>query len=295
MIIDVALVAAALGTNRAPHTNASTVTSVATPSARPTVAAPAATPKTVATISPTIRIAPPTRLMTALNSSTLWRTEVGSCPGGEVTPELSTDGGETWETAADSGSAAILALTTLSNTEASMVTLSAIDCAPELVATFVAGDQWATYPDRLANNWYVNPTDRAVVHSPAGSFPAPCSSVIALAPRSDTVAAVLCSDGTLVRTADSGASWGAAVATPGAVNINTGSDGYILAAAGWPACGGVQLLTTPEALDGATTPIGCHAGAFSEGAVALAETNGRVILWAGDSQSWSADGGATWQ
>ena len=124
----------------------------------------------------------------------------------------------------------------------------------------VAGDAWQEYPDRVATNWYVDPANRAVVHSPAGAFPASCPTVIALAPRSDTVGAALCSNGALLRTGDGGATWGPGSALPGAANINVSADGYIVVAANQPGCAGAQVFSTPEALDGALTPGGCREG-----------------------------------
>ncbi|MEB0307655.1 hypothetical protein QN345_20395, partial [Cryobacterium sp. 10I1] len=75
--------------------------------------------------------------------------------------------------------------------------LTAAGCAPEVVKTFVSGDNYKAYPEQVGTSWYVNPANRAVVHAPAGQHPAPCDAVVSLAPRSDTAAAALCGDGRL--------------------------------------------------------------------------------------------------
>ena len=287
VVVDLVLVATALGTNSA--SNAAVPTAVQAIEARPTPTnAPTATPFPVA------EIAPPTRLLAAYDASTVWRTAMGSCPGAGVTPELSTDGGETWAPSADADASAILAMIPTSRSEASMVTRSATDCSPQLVATFVAGDDWKSYPDRLAANWYVDPVDRSEVHSPAGALTAPCEDVVGLAVKDDTAAAALCSDGSFVRTTDGGTRWGAPVVIPGGVNLNVSDDGYILAALDQPECAGVQVLSTSEALDGAVSEVGCREGGLGGRDVAIASSDGAMWIWAGDVMSKSTDDGSTW-
>jgi hypothetical protein len=297
LLLDIALVASALTANKPPANAGSEVEPVETsaPVVEPVVTnRPAVEPVE----TKVVETKPPTRILSAFNSNTAWRATSGACPGAQASPELSTDGGATWtasDAAADTGASSILAINAISKSQASLVTLSATGCAPQLVATFVAGAQWAEQPDRLAKNWFVNPANRAVVTSPAGEHAAPCDAVIALASRSDTVAGALCSDGTLVRTGDGGASWGPSTPVPGAANLAVNVDGYLLAAADQPGCAGVQVLSTPDELDGAITPVGCREATFSPGDVALAGADGIVWLWAGDTVSTSTDGGATWR
>ena len=241
---------------------------------------------------------PPTRILTALDASTVWRATTGDCPAATANPELTTDGGETWSAfdASDGTDASsILSIDITSKSEASLVTLTASDCTPQRVTTFVAGAQWQEYPDRVGANWYVDPTDRAAVHGPTGTFPAPCTSVVALAPRTDTTAAVLCSDGTLFRTDDGAATFGPGIALPGAANLTVSDDGYVIVATDQAGCAGVQLLATPEELDGVLTPSGCRETKVTPGDLAVASADGFLWLWAGDEMSKSSDGGTTWQ
>lgn len=291
IVIDVALVAAALGAHRESKSAALAPT---VPLEQPTEATP--TPSTTpAQVAATVaQIAPPPRLMAAYDSSTVWRTESGSCPGAEIAPELSTDGGATWSASVRPGASAILGINAISGAEASMVTLSVIDCSPELVATYVAGDQWRSYPDRLVSNWYVDPANRAIVHSPVGEFAAPCMNVIAIAARDDSGAGVLCDSGMFLRTVDAGASWGNAVETPGALNLNVSSDGYIIALADQPGCIGVQVSSATEAIDGSVTAMGCNDQVIGERDVAVASSDGVVWMWVGDVVSKSTSGGVTW-
>ena len=245
-----------------------------------------------------VETVPPTRMLAALDGSTAWRAGTGPCPAAQASPELTTDSGATWSgsnASINTGASSILSINAINAKQASMVTLAAEGCAPQLVGTFVAGAEWADFPDRLSGNWYVDPADRATVHSPAGPFKAPRSPVIALASRGDDDAGILCADGSFARTSNGGERWGKVVSLPGAVNLSATSDGYILAAAGQKGCAGVQVLSTPEALDGAITPTGCRDATFKPGEVALSSADGVVWLWVGNAVSRSSDGGASWQ
>lgn len=294
VLFDIALVAFALGGPTKP----------AAVGAKPAVVEPVETtptpppaPEPVETPVAMAAAVPPTRILSALDGTTAWRASTASCPRSQANPELTTDSGATWErsnASINTGASSILSINAISETQASMVTLAAEGCAPQLVGTFVAGADWAAFPDRLGGNWYVDPTDRTAVHSPAGSFKAPCASVIALAPRSDADAGVLCADGTIARTSDGAAGWGKSISLPGAVNLTVSGDGYLVAAAGQKGCAGVQLLSTPEALDGVLTPEGCREVTFKPGAVALSSADGVVWLWAGSTFARSSDGGETW-
>ncbi|WP_134432649.1 hypothetical protein [Cryobacterium sinapicolor] len=270
------------------------------------VETPTPTPETAQTEAPVvepvettaIESPPPTRILTAFDESTIWRATTGACPAATANPELSTDAGETWaafDASEGTDASSILSLYVTSKSEASLVTLTAGDCSPQRVTTFVAGDQWQEYPDRVGANWYVDPADRATVHSPAGSFPAPCSVVVALAPRTDSTAALLCSDGKLFRTGDGAATYGPEIALPGAANLNVSDDGYVIVAFDQSACAGVQVLATSDEPDGALTLTGCRETAVTPGDLAVASVDGTVWLWAGDSMSKSSDGGVTWQ
>ncbi|TFC89812.1 hypothetical protein E3T24_00415 [Cryobacterium sp. TmT2-59] len=295
LLFDVALVSFALTASK-PSANAGT----AVKPAETTTAEPSTTEQPVVepVETPAITSPPPTRILTALDASTLWRATTGDCPAATATPELSTDAGETWrafDASKGTDASSILSIYVSSKSEASLVTLTAGDCTPQRVTTFVAGAQWQEYPDRVGSNWYVDPTDRARVHSPSGSFSAPCSAVIALAPRTDSTAALLCSDGTLFRTGDGAATYGPAVALPGAANLTVSDNGYIIVATDQADCAGAQLLATSEEPDGALTPTGCREEAVTPGTLALAGADGIVWLWAGDVVSSSIDGGTTWQ
>ena len=255
--------------------------------------APSATPS--ASPTPQADAVPPTRLLSALGGTVAWRSNVGSCPSTPPTPELSTDGGATWTPSnlnAPTDATAIVSIRTRGTELATMVALSGTDCAPEFVQTYVGGDNWAVYPDRLAGSWFVNPANRASVHSPQGDRAAPCPSVVDLASRGDTSAAVLCSDHTVFRTTDAGSTWGPSVAVPGSVALASSSNGYAIAVTADPGCGSVAIASIDSSKSAATFN-GCASIPEPEaGTIAIAEGSGALWLWAGQTLVRSTNAGA---
>ncbi|QYF73730.1 hypothetical protein [Cryobacterium sp. PAMC25264] len=182
-----------------------------------------------------------------------------------------------------------------------LVGLSAADCTPQFVRSFVAGADYSDYPSQLASEWYIDPADRSIVHSPAGTQAASCSTVVALAARADEEedsAAVLCDDTQVFTTGDSGTTWASPIQVSGAVNIAVTPMGYIVATVGLPDCKGVQLavLTTEQQ---SVQQTGCLAvdlpTEIMQDNVAISEAGGTVWVWAGDSVQRSIDWGRTWQ
>ena len=240
----------------------------------------------------------PTRLLAALDSSTAWRASTGVCPAASAAPELTTDSGATWESfnaSIETDASSILAINVIDGTEASLVTLDITDCAPQLVSTFVAGDQWRAYPERAAAEWYVDPATPATVHSPSGDAAAPCATVATFAATDDSSAAVLCTDASVFTTTDAGATWSAPVSIPGAAALAATTGGYSVAVVNPAGCVGVSLVTVSAdgALDAAARA--CLAATVNPGETAISVARGGTLwLWAGDAFARSTDGGQSW-
>lgn len=240
----------------------------------------------------------PTRLLAALDESTAWRASTGACPATSADPELTTDSGASWESfnaSVETDASSILAMNVLDDTEVSLITLDVADCAPQLVSTFVAGNQWKAYPERAAAEWYVDPATPATVHSPSGDAAAPCEVVTTLAATDDSNAAVLCADASIFTTQDAGASWSAPTSVPGAAALAATPDGYEVAVANPVGCVGVSLvkISGDGGLD--ATARACLAAAVNPGETAVsAAEDGTLWLWAGDAFARSTDGGASW-
>jgi hypothetical protein len=298
LIADVVLVAMAL--NRPAESVPDDLTSpsvtsspTSTPEPEPTLAEPQALP--------TIPIAHPTRILEARDDALAWRTTTGPCPGTPASPERTVDGGASWKATNATAPTDVVSLQSImieGPDVASMVGQAASDCATSFIRTYVAGDNYERYPADLGGAWFVNPLDRAIVHSPAGDFPAPCANVMALAPIDGERAAALCDGQTLHVTTDAAAGWSPPVSVPGAMNLTESDAGYVIATVSTdPACAGVQLLTLP--VEGtAPTPSGCFPTTAEPqslaGNIAVSQVSGTMWLWAGDAFVRSADGGSTW-
>lgn len=260
---------------------------------------PTATPKPTPVDTQVVPV-PATRILAALDANTAWRATTGACPEATASPELTTDGGATWKSTNATGPAKVTALQRIMVTSekvASMVGLAQANCAPQFVKTFIAGDNYASYPKELDSAWYVDPADRARVHSPTGDHAAPCDAVVALAPRDSKSAAVLCANGQGYTTADTASSWSGPATIPGAIALAAVDTGYFAASAGRADCAGVQILSLTNEL--ASTPIGCYPlvepAETLSGNVALSHASGTIWLWAASSLVRSADNGATWR
>ncbi|WP_156376678.1 hypothetical protein [Yonghaparkia sp. Root332] len=302
LVLDAVLVAWALGAHRAATEVEPDAVPIVTPqpggSTSPSASASpsASSPAESAAIAPE----PSTHILSALDAEVAWRALTGPCPQTEATPQLTTDGGASWrdtDATAPTGVTSLQRIVVEAPDVATMVALRGTDCTPTLIRTFVAGDNYEEYPDELAGAWFVDPADRSRVQSPTGSATAPCESVVALAARDGASALVLCADGSLATTSDSGASWSAAVPAPGVQAIGNASAGFIAAAVGREGCAGIQVLQI-DAASAASSATGCLltdiAPADFAGVVAIAEAASTVWLWAGDLIQRSSDGGASW-
>ena len=292
LLFDVGLVTFALTANK-PASSAGTVVEpveTETSEIEPPVVEPVETQNT-ATVTPT-------RLLTALDALTAWRASTGACPATSADPELTTDSGATWESfnaSIETDASSILMMNVVDDTEVSLVTLDLADCAPQLVSTFVAGNQWKAYPERASAEWYVDPATPNTVHSPSGDAAAPCAAVASLAETNKSSAAVLCTDSTIFTTQDAGETWSAPTSVPGAAALAATTDGYQIAVANPAGCVGVSLVKVSEDDRLDATVRACLTGVVNPGetAVSVAE-DGTIWLWAGDAFARSTDGGASW-
>lgn len=299
LLIDIGLVAFAL---TATHPPASAGTVAAAPTSTPSPAEPVEA-------SPPVEVPPaettatatvvPTRILAALDDSTAWRATTGGCPATSADPELTTDSGSTWEgfnASDETGASAILAINVANADTMSLVTLDDTDCAPQLVTTFVAGDAWKAYPDRVAAEWYINPATPGTVHTPGGDVAAPCAAVSAIAATDNAAAAVLCLDASVVTTLDSGTTWSEPAVVPGAAALAATTEGYAVAVANPAGCTGVSLVSVSQ--EGTLVPTAdtaCLPATVNPGETAISvAADSTVWLWAGDAFGRSTDGGLSW-
>lgn len=289
LVFDIILVVLALNSDRAPS-SAGRQTPIAAPSPAPSDSvAPSPSQAATAPIAPVQR-----RLLSAVSADIAWRGDIGVCPDGPSALEYTADGGSTWKTVdpgPETGANTVLRLIPADASQANAVTLNA-DCSPQLVGTFVAGDAWEDYSSDLGSYWYVDPADRATVHSPVGPLAAPCDSVVALATRSSE-AAVLCADQRIFETTAGGTEWSTAVPITGAVALTGFNEGYVVAVVGQSSCAGTSVIVM--AAEGPGEARGCLGEAPPAGEVAVAAAeDGTLWVWSGENFERSTDGGMTW-
>jgi photosystem II stability/assembly factor-like uncharacterized protein len=289
LALDIALVALSLNANRLP-----TGAGNQTPSP---LASSSTAPASSTTPSPTDlpAAAVSQRLLAAVSAHVAWRGVVGTCPDGPSEIEYTDDGGESWsavDPARGTGANTLVRVVPASSSEVKVVTLDD-ECSLQLVGTFVAGEAWEDYSSNLGAYWYVDPADRANVHSPSGTVAAPCELVVAMAPRSSSEAVLLCADEVLFETSNGGAEWSKAISIPGAVAVDASADGYVVAVAAQGSCAGTSIVTVTDLAPMA--PVGCFGDAAPSGQTSLAAADDDTIwLWAGATLAQSTDGGETW-
>ncbi|WP_166996471.1 hypothetical protein [Paramicrobacterium fandaimingii] len=299
LIADVALVVWAV-TDRGAGDDVTPLAATKTPIETPhetahTEPMPSQTPTPSATPTTQPDATPPTRVITAVSSDVAWRAQVATCPDGRVSIERSEDSGQTWqasEVAGDMDARSVLRIIATSENEAYAVTLEGEDCHASVVGTYVAGAEWAAYPDRLSGYWYVDPADRATVVTSSGPVDGPCDKVIAIAPRDANDGAVLCANHSIFLTSDAGGSWSDEQMIEGAVDLTPASAGYYVAATGQGRCEGTSLIEIAEGTS--TSPRGCVGEKAAAGDVAISALDNTVWIWSGDLVQRSTDGGESW-
>lgn len=258
---------------------------------------PSPTPEPVIVID----TAPTQYVLNAVNDSVAWRATTGECPQAMVTPELTSDGGQNWratDATLPTGITALQRIIALSAEQARFVGFAADGCEAVTARTFVSGDNYSLLAGGAAQAWWIPAADRTVIHSPQrGLVDAPCDAVRGVAVTSDTTAAVLCADATVLVTTTSADSFSAPLPMPGAQSVTAIDAGYLVASVGVIGCAGVTLtLVTAEGSSAA--PVGCleseSSAADLAGRVAISSGGGILWVWAGDQLARSDSNGATW-
>jgi hypothetical protein len=275
----------ATATREHPSTTPSPTPSL-TPSTTPSLT-PSAT--TTATTGP----APLQTILVAINNKQAWRINVGSCAKGGARVAVTTDGGSTWVDAKTSLSTIVRVRPT--DGKSAFVVGADSTCAAALKNTSDAGASWAS-GSAVGGAWFRDPKSPVTVRSPGPASSAPCGprAVLDLAVQSLGSARVLCADGLLRSTTDTGASWTdsgkASGAVALAVSASTPAQTYI-AVLDAPGCAGVQVRRVDQ-----STPTSCIQTATPKtpGQVALSLVAGGGWLSVGDTTMRSTDKLVTW-
>jgi hypothetical protein len=254
---------------------------------------------TTATTAPGVKPAAPTRLksfIVALDSKVAWRATVGSCDGGGAKLQTTLDGGATWSTQ-DTPLEIITRLQVTSANQGFAVGAGS-DCRLVLHSTSDGGATWSD-PQAASATWALSPKSNTQLLRPGGRTVEPCEGQTVVdfsrgaTPESGVV---LCSTGTVRRSADSGATWTDVTEAPGAYAVSAGTGGTQAYVAGADTeCAGVQL--------GSVTSSGVKALACAKVPVKDVRPGGVALSVAGKNgwllvrgEVWkSTDGLETWK
>ena len=312
---DVALVALALAHTSPAPANGSRVgalpvaTATRAPRTPPPTGASRTPPSPTATSSgtptttgpPTVSVEPvPLRsTLVALGELAAWRSAAGSCGAGGGAVSVTSDGGKTWSAGAVPAQA-VMRVRPSSATRAFVISAGA-DCAPGVRTTTNGGATWGQ-AGAVGSTWFRDPADPQLVHSPGPREGRPCGAtpVLDLAPVTASGAQVLCGDGTVRATGDSGASWSPVGAVPGALALDArveqgGSTAYVLLRPG-DACRGLQVVRVAQTPT-ASEVLGCvdvAGGPVEAGTMSLSINGANGWVMVGDRVWRSQDGLRSW-
>jgi hypothetical protein len=245
--------------------------------------------------APTAEPVPVERLLLAMSSETAWRATVGNCDTpGEI--ERSTNGGATWERIVRTSPAPIVMLGLEPGGHVFAIGGTRRSCSVRYMA--YAGDgTLAASTTTAVSKWFPSPDDRDEINGPGGTKATPCNHhAIGLAPFDLTRALVVCDNGEVMNTRDSGNTWRHAARIPNALAVGAGSGRYWIAGVRND-CDGVAVQALTEK-NGTLTRgrTRCAPGLdVAGGQVAIDVTGGTIWLWSGSRIAISMDDGETWK
>ena len=290
--LDVVLVGVALRSNDTSGVDKSPVSSAGTSSTPSDTGSAASSPTAPATATAALA-APLQTMLVAIDDKAAWRVHTGSCSAGGATLAITTDAGRTWtDTKASLGT-----IVRVRPTDAKTAFVIGADkpCVAELSRTTDGGGTWASTKD-VGSAWFRDPKNPNVVGSPGSSTSRPCEGgeVLDLAVLSTSTARVLCSDGVIRSTANTGSTWTGSGDASGAVALAVLSSKpaqIFVARVNAPDCAGVQIWR----VDQRAAPS-CITTSLPEnpGQISLSLFDGGGWLAVGDTTRRSTDGLVTW-
>lgn len=255
-----------------------TPTSVATPTAEPSPTETAPQPAASGRERP----------LDVLNATAAVRAVAGLCPDGGAQIELTTDGGATWS-AVSTPSDQAMRVTWVAADDLWFVGAAAPDCTSGFSRSTDEGASWDG-PSDTTGAWHLLPDPEATqLHAPQGDVDSPCAGqTLELESVSAQQAFVLCEDGSVFSTSDSGQSWGPFGSAPTATAMGVLEGQPIVALPGVADCTGVSVGPP------GSEPIACVEDAAAQALALSFDGPGAGYLLAGQGTWVSGDGGQTW-
>jgi len=232
-------------------------------------------------------------MLVAIDDQRAWRVRVGSCSAGGATVAATTDGGKTWANA--KAPLRTVVRVRLVDAQSAFVIGADSSCVAELKNTTDGGGTWESGID-VGRAWFRDPKDPRVVGAPGPSTSQPCGAraVVDLAALSTGKARVLCADGQVRSTSNSGSTWTdlgrAAGAVALAVPLADLAQTYV-AVLNAADCAGVQVRRVDQRI---ATACVVTAAPQDQGQIALSLVDGGGWLAVGDKTMRSTDNLVTW-
>ena len=292
--LDVALVAVALRSTHAGGIDTSPVRT-ASASIAPSPVSPETAPVSPSpTASVAVAKAPLQTMLVAFDGRRAWRIVAGSCSAGGATLAATADGGKTWA----KRNAKLRRIVRLRPTGigAAFVVGADASCAAELKDTSDGGSTWNS-GGNVGAAWFRDLRNTIVLHAPGSTTSRPCGKhdVLDLAVLTAGSARVLCADGLVRSTTNSGVAWTDVGTVEGAVALAVPAvkpgETYV-ARLGAPDCAGVQILQVhPQ------NAVSCVQVAIPKGPgqIAVSLVKGGGWLAVGNTTMRSTDDLVTWR
>ncbi len=208
----------------------------------------------------------------------MWALDVGSCTQASQV-HVSTDGGASWTSHDGPGG---LTRVRPGGSTSAFVVGGDDRCRFRLWNTGDTGATW-TAPQSAAAAWGRDPADATLLHRPGGDPVTPCAGdaeVADLTGLNGGAASVVCTDGTLRSTADTGTTWRTTLTVDGLSALSLSGPRTGVLAAVTPGCAGVQLVPVADGNAGKARCVADAVGA--PGRVSLSVGGGSTWLLAGD-------------
>ena len=270
---------------------------LSTPSTSSTASTPSPTSYTSRTTSPadgaTAVAAPLQIMLVATDSQHAWRVHAGTCADGGATLATTSDGGKTWVDAKTPLRSIVRVRP--SDAKTAFVIGAGSNCVADLKSTTNSGGVWGS-TSTVGSAWFRDPKDPRAVQAPGSATAKPCGGpdVLDLAVLSSTTARVLCADGLVRETTDTGSSWADSGQVSGAVALAVLSASpaqTYVARLGAPDCAGVQIERVDQSVG--TSCIETELPK-DPGQIALSLVRGGGWLAIGETTMLSTDDLATW-
>jgi hypothetical protein len=242
------------------------------------------------------KVALPTRLLVATSATEAWRATVGDCQT-QGRLERSEDGGKSWKQAVKATLGPIVRLGVEPNGNLYTLGGGGEDCSIHYISYSTSG-AIAAQTDNPQGLWSRDPKNPDEIHGPGSARATPCKRqhIVGLASLSTTEAILVCTEGSVMVTSDSGRSWKEADQLPGTMAVGAGGSRFWVAGKG-KGCDGIAVrsfsltagkLSRGDSLCAGDLPL-------TPGRIAIDVNDKTIWLWADKKVQVSTDGGRTWK